>query len=493
MMNSRTLGLALGAALVLAWAAPPAIAQPAVPETDKLTLAEALELGTTRSELVDIARAGEARADAERLRVRSQRLPQVGFIGAYSRTLASEFSDVFQSGGPLCAPLAVDAALPLTDRVAEIERAAGCGAILPDLGFENLPFGQANIYQTTFSFSQLLYSGGRVSAEAARADFSRRAASTGTTSTQAEVALDVTRAFFDAALSDRLVAIAELADSQASAAYELVRLAFAAGRQPEFELLRAQVARDNQQPVVIRARSNREIAYLRLRQLLKIPRSEPLVLDVDLDDALLPPPPAFADALAEAKSAGPSAERASIVQAEAVVGLREADVRVARAERLPSVSLVSSLGQVGYPSQGSFPRAGDFRTNWSLGAAVQLPLLTGGRIKASEASARADLAEAEARLRQTRVLSLLDAATALEDLSAAEATLKASTGTVEQAERAYQIADLRNREGLSTQLELSDSRLSLQVAQANRARAARDVQVARARVALLPNLPVGAP
>jgi outer membrane protein len=91
------------------------------------------------------------------------------------------------------------------------------------------------------------------------------------------------------------------------------------------------------------------------------------------------------------------------------------------------------------------------------------------------------------------VLSLLDAATALEDLSAAEATLKASTGTVEQAERAYQIADLRNREGLSTQLELSDSRLSLQVAQANRARSARDVQVARARVALLPNLPVGTP
>jgi hypothetical protein len=32
--------------------------------------------------------------------------------------------------------------------------------------------------------------------------------------------------------------------------------------------------------------------------------------------------------------------------------------------------------------------------------------------------------------------------------------------------------------------------LSLQVAQANRAQAARDVQVARARVALLPNLPV---
>jgi hypothetical protein len=39
---------------------------------------------------------------------------------------------------------------------------------------------------------------------------------------------------------------------------------------------------------------------------------------------------------------------------------------------------------------------------------------------------------------------------------------------------------------------LSDSRVSLEIAQANRAQAARDVQVARARVALLPGLPAGA-
>ena len=55
-----------------------------------------------------------------------------------------------------------------------------------------------------------------------------------------------------------------------------------------------------------------------------------------------------------------------------------------------------------------------------------------------------------------------------------------------------QLAELRNREGLSTQLELADSRLSLEVARANRAQAARDLQIARARVALLPGLSVTA-
>ena len=47
------------------------------------------------------------------------------------------------------------------------------------------------------------------------------------------------------------------------------------------------------------------------------------------------------------------------------------------------------------------------------------------------------------------------------------------------------------REGLSTQLELSDARLLLATAQVTRARAARDLQLTRVRFALLPELPLG--
>ena len=71
------------------------------------------------------------------------------------------------------------------------------------------------------------------------------------------------------------------------------------------------------------------------------------------------------------------------------------------------------------------------------------------------------------------------------------AVLEASAGTIEQATRAYQIAEVRFQSGVSTQLELADARLLLQLAEANRAQAARDLQVARARVALLPDLPLG--
>ena len=63
---------------------------------------------------------------------------------------------------------------------------------------------------------------------------------------------------------------------------------------------------------------------------------------------------------------------------------------------------------------------------------------------------------------------------------------------MEQAARAYEIAEVRFREGVSTQTELSDSRIGLAQARANEAQAARDLLVARLREALLPWLPLGA-
>ena len=482
----RPLAASLGLILTLAAAAH---AQTAAP----LTLADAIRLAADRSESVQIAVAGESRAEAGVQTALSQRLPQVNGMASYTRTLASEFSSAFESTGPICDPFMVDATRPLADRVAEIERAASCGALGGGGGFdfENLPFGQRNIYQVGLEVAQAVYAGGRISAQQRQADLSREGAAITTSLTRAQLTLDVTRAFYDAALADRLVAIAESVYAQAEAAYEQTRLAFEAGRQPEFEQLRAQVERDNQRPTLIRRRAERDVAYLRLRQVLELPADAPLTLDVDLENPALPPPLPFADALAAARGVE-AGDSLSVRQSSTLVSIREAGITLARAERLPSLSLVSSLAGVGYPGNGVFPSVGDFRANWTVGAVVRMPLFTGGRLRASEQSARADLTEARAQLQQTRELVALDRATALQDLTAAEALWEASAGTVQQAQRAYEIAELRNREGLSTQLELSDSRVSLEIAQANRVVAARDVQVARARVALLPNLPAGA-
>jgi outer membrane protein TolC len=309
-------------------------------------------------------------------------------------------------------------------------------------------------------------------------------------SARAQLVLDATQAFYDAALTDRLVAIAEASLQQAEATLAQVELAYKAGRSPEFEALRARVARDNQRPNVIRARANRTIAYLRLKQLLEIPASQPVTVAAELDDATLDPPVRFAAPLA-AVTAVPASQTAAgrvpVQQATSAVRAREAALRVARSQRLPYISLNSAFGEVAY---AGLPGFDDWRTNWTVGASVQIPLFTGGRLKAEEISAGADVGEARARQKLAVELSEAETEATLALLDAAVATWQASAGTVEQAARAYEIADLRYREGISTQLELLDARLVLQSAQVNRAQAARDVQVARARVSLLPDLPL---
>ena len=106
--------------------------------------------------------------------------------------------------------------------------------------------------------------------------------------------------------------------------------------------------------------------------------------------------------------------------------------------------------------------------------------------------ARADLDAARARLRLTEQLAELDTRSSIARLTAAEATLIATEASVVEATRAYEIAMLRYREGVSIQLELSDARLGLEQARADQAKAARNVSIERIRATLLPDLPLGA-
>ena len=469
-----------------------------------LTLDEALALAEPSSEQVSIAAAGVTRAESQQRRVRSEWMPQLSASASYDRALASEFAGIFDAAGPPCTPFTLNPDAPLDARVSEIERAlrdcppssnpfgggGGGGGTGDGDGERTLPFGRANTYRVNLAFSQNVYTGGRLAAQGVLARLGRENAAVGLTSARAQVALDVAQAYFDAVLSDRLVTIAEATLAQAERTAEQVRQQREAGRLAEFDLLRAQVTRDSQRPEVIRRRNARDLAHLRLKQLLELPLDQPLQLVSNLEEPVLPAPAArFAEVVAAAEAGDlPSRQRAAVTQAGNEVQQREASIRIVRAQRLPSVSVSSAYGRVAYPS--TVPSFGDFRTNWTVGASASVPLFTGGRLKADEITARADLAETQARLRLTRELATLDEAAARLELANARAAWESTAGIVQQAERAYEIAELRYREGLSTQLELSDARLLLQQAHTSRVQAARDVQLARVRVALLPDLPL---
>ena len=464
-----------------------------------LTLDDAIRMARAQSEQVMIAQAGVTRARGQQLQAHSQYLPQIYGSAGYTRTLKSEFSaaasqpDSTSSNSTTCNDFAPNPALPLQQRVDSLEAAVKCQSTEnPFAGlFKNLPFGREHQFNLGLSLSQNVFAGGRISAQNSIANAGRRVADIGVASAEAQLMLDVTEAYYNAALSDRMLAIAEATLRQADTTLAQAKLARQVGDKPEFELLRAQVTRDTYEPVVIQRRSDRDLAYTRLKQLLNLPLDRPVTLSTSLGDDQLPATVVQASQSASLADTMTDA-RAPVRQAREAVRVQEGQTRIASAEHLPSLAISSQYGRVGYPQSFGIPAWNDFRSNWTVSASLTLPIFTGGRIHGDALVAQAGLDEANARLKQTRELAALDTRNALQKLDAAESSWRASAGTVEQANKAYQIAEIRYREGISTQLELSDSRILLQQAQANRAMAARDLQIARARVALLRDLPLNA-
>lgn len=434
----------------------PAAAQEPPARTLVLSLEDALRIASGESENIWVAEAGVQRAVGSEQIARSQLFPQVSASVVYTRTLRSQFEGIDFGGDP--------------DGGEDGEEV-------------DLPFGRENQYTLGLNLSQVVFDGGQIFAQRRAAEARLRSAEIDVRSARAQALLDVTQAYFDAQLADSLVTIAQSSLEQNEEILRQTQVAREVGDRSEFELLRARVARDNRLPVLIRQRTARNEAYLRLKQLLNIPPQNELTLTTGVNEEV----PRFASVTTVAE-VSPD-ERAPVRQAAENVEANEAQLAQTRAQRLPSVSLSSRYAPVAFPESG-LPEPDDFQEDWSVSVSLSVPILTWGRLRANERIAEGNVAEARARLVQTREAAALDTQLARNDLADAQATLAASTSTTEEARRAYSIAQIRFREGIASQIELADSRLLLEQADVNRAQALRDLQVARARLTLLEDLPI---
>lgn len=494
-----------------------------------LSLDEAMQLALSRSEAVRIAEAGVERARGQLYQARAGFLPQVNATGAYQKTIKSQFNEIqkrFGSGPP---PRDTSRALcrwTPGDTVGNCPSSAG--------GFGPISAIFASPYSTILGLTGqwALFTGGRTVAGYRASTAGQRAAEVQLTAQQAQVRYDVAQAYFDAQLADRLATIAESSYVQAERAFRTTALARQVGNTSEFEYLRARVTRDNVRPQVIQARTYRDVAQVRLRQLLDLPPGTALRLTTDIEagvptgaasttvaarDSVTPVAPGtpirpaanlgvtdvrIEDLLADdsvalaaadsvvARSDTAANDRSPVRQARENVEAQRQLLRVARGQRLPAVQLSSNYQRFAYPANfGLETQWAGYYPNWTVTLGVSVPVFTGGRIRGETMVAQANYNQAKQQLQQAEEGAALDAQVAVAELRQAQSAWLASLGTAEQAARAYTIAEVRYREGISTQLELSESRVQQQQALANRAQAARNLQVARMRLSLIRDLP----
>jgi outer membrane protein TolC len=440
-----------------------------------LTLEQAIARALTLSEEVRLAR---SQVDLARTQVSTARagvFPQLDGRFGYTRTFASAFS----GGGfqlPDSARFAPDPSRPIDERVSYLEDHVSTAA-LSGLGslFGNLPFGQPNAYTATISGSQVLFSGGRVGAALRIAEEFLASARLNLEEQTADIELQVRTAYYRARLAQELVTISSAATEQATRFLAAERVRREAGEGSELDVLRAEVSLANLQPQVVAAANNAEVATLDLKRVVDLPLGQAVQLATPLAAPQIVAENDSVDALAAV------GRRAAVASAEHQVRIRAEQVRIARGAYLPSMNLQVNYGKQLFPTE-AFRLNRDWRTDFTAGVTVTVPIFNGNRTRAEVAQAQIALDQEQLRSIQLRENLQLEYERARGERARALSSIQARQQTVDQAQRVYDLTVLRYEQGMASQLEVSDARLSLLQARSNLAEAIADYEIASATV-----------
>ena len=433
----------------------------------RLTLQEAVRRAVEHGEEVRLARATVELARGQVTAARADALPQVRTQLSYQRTFASPFQGA--GSGPTYAPFSPDTTAPIDQRLRYLENEYPnmLGRGLGDL-FAATPFGRKNAWTGGVTVSQLLYQGPKVGAGLRGARAYVEAAGATLEETRQDIAFRARRAYLHALYAERLVAITEAGRRLAEEQLRRVELNQRVGSAAEYDLLRARVEVANQDPLVIGARNDRDIAFLELRWLVNVPPEVPIELDpgpLTATDTLIEVDFVQLDAIA--------AGRSSIQAAEASVEVRRQAVRYYRGDYWPALRFNLYLGAQAYPN-GFTPVGERWTRDWNAAFTLSWPLFEGFRTRAQVQQAQAEFDRAQLLLAQVREQVTLEVLRARSELARARALLEARRQTVVQAGQAHRLATVRYANGIATTLEVSDARLAMQQAGLNEAQATRD-------------------
>ncbi|TAK17074.1 MAG: RND transporter [Acidobacteria bacterium] len=423
-----------------------AIAQerPAAPAaTRRLTLDEALAMAQAENRDVQKAIEYQKWVRGKYVEERAAALPQITASGSLLRQFDDTQSRLFRSAGD-------GGASPLADIFG---------------GRQDVRSAELRVTQTLFTWGQV-----GAAVRAARIGFGF--ADDQLRRFRQAVARDVSVAFYDVLAARELAAIAEQDLAQKQRHLEQTRRQLSAGTATDYDLLAASVAVENARPAVIRAGNAVQAARDQLRFLLASGEAE-----LDAAGALTAAVDAAPDyaavlrqALANRPELGELASRRDILRELQTIAASGGKPRIDFTMTLGA----RNLGVTGLSASGS---------TWNAAVVATVPLFDGQRARGRVAQARSEIAQTaldELKLRDAIALEVRTAVNAVEESAG---VLRALGGTVAQAERLLDLAERGFDMGVKTRLDVQDAELSLQMARAGLARAARDYQVARVNLA----------
>jgi outer membrane protein len=447
-------------------------AVPLAAQQDVLTLDAAVLVALDRSEELETARLELGRSRAQVREAWSHVYPRVNLTTQYTRNV-----DV---------PVSFLPARILDPTAGEDELVA------MRFGTDNVWMNQVRLEQPIFQAQAFIGVGAAARYRALQEEAFR--------GTAQSVATRVRVAYFDILLADESLRLTEASLARVRQSLEETQALYRAGQVSEYDALRLEVELRNLEPRVRQARSRAAAARRALAVAMGVQDGEGLRVAGSLAELALDgdtPAASTADnraLVAFLARPVPLASAGGVGVAEALEGrsdlrqlalthhLRTAEMRAEQAEYLPRVSLWGTHTVMAQQDGGPAWFGGISATQRQVGLQVTVPLFSGLERPARVQQKRAAVEQASAQLRLARSLAENEVRTLADAVDEARERVQTQRLAVQLARRGWEIATVQNREGIGSQLQVTDAENALRESEFNYAQAVYDYLVARARL-----------
>lgn len=327
-----------------------------------------------------------------------------------------------------------------------------------------LQLAKADARRATLTFSVPLYTSGRLENAIRAASLGVLASDEATRGKASDVVLQVTQAYLQAVLAQRVEQVHQQALEVVQAHLQQAEALYRQGLVAQYDVLRAQAELATQQKRLTDARNGRELALSALLNLLNLPQGEAPRLSTPLREVSFPL--SYEQSVQAALES--SAElRALRLKAQAQQVLARAAAAEARPQLLFSVNVETLTRDL----SAIEPHA-------SLTLGMRWNLFDAGYARAAAQEQREGAERTEIERQRVENLLALRVKQALLDLEAAQQGLAAAQRAVETAQESLRLARRRFETGMGTSVEVLDAILATSQAQLQREQALYQMDLA---------------
>lgn len=264
------------------------------------------------------------------------------------------------------------------------------------------------------------------------------------------------QAFYQTLLLEKVAEVAGESEASAKENYENIKAKFDAGILSEFDLLQAEVRWQNSVPQTIEARKNYEQSLNNLKMMIGVSIDEEMVLKGSIGSIPnLPETPSINEVLGRRPD-----YNALIWQKR----LQETNVKAKKALYLPRLEGTLRWSYAATSDEFKLEQDND---NLVLGLNLSIPIFSGGYNAAQVRRAQSEVDRVDAQISEANSNVRIELANIYLRLQEAKERVEATMKAESTARRAFDIAETRVDNGLSTQVELKDSRVALDQSQVN--------------------------